>query len=50
MVFTLGFIWVQQVIEVYKRRDMGEGPTFRKRKKNRASCEECRGTMAASYL
>ena len=45
-----GFIWGQHKVEVYKRRDAGEGPTFRKRKRTRVSCKEYGGTMAASSL
>ena len=29
MVCTMGFVWGQQVVEAYKRRATGYGPTFR---------------------
>ena len=28
IVFTPGFIWGQQVVEAYKRREIGEGVAF----------------------
>ena len=40
----------QQGVEAYKRRAMGEGPTFQERKITSISFEECGGTMAMSSL
>ena len=39
MVCTLGFVWGKQGIVVYKRRETGEGATFREHNKTRVSCE-----------
>ena len=50
MICTPGFIWGHQVVETHKRRDTGEGPIFRERKRTRVNCEECGGEMAASFL
>ena len=47
---TLGFIWGQRGVEVYKRIDKGEGSTFLEMKRTRISFEECGGTMAAYFL
>ena len=41
MVFTLGFIWGQQVTVTYKRGVTGEGDPFWLWKKIRVSCKEC---------
>ena len=50
MICTMGYIWVQQGAEAYKRRATGEGPTFWERKRTRVHCKECGETMAASSL
>ena len=50
MICTPGFIWGQQGVEAYTWIVTGEGTTFQERKRTRGSCEECWGTMAASYL
>ena len=50
MVCTPGLIWGQKEVEEYKRRDMGEGATFREWNKNRVSCKECGATMVSSLL
>ena len=50
MVCTPEFVWGQQVVEAYKQRATGEGPTFWQRKRTRVSCEECGETKAASTL
>ena len=39
MVCTMGFVWVQQVADAYKRQDTVGGPTFRESKRTRVSCE-----------
>ena len=50
MVCPTGFVWVQQGVELYKRRATGEGPTFLEIKRTRVSCKECRGAMTESSL
>ena len=50
VVCTPRFIWVKWRRTAYKRWAMGEGATFRERKKTRVSCNECGVTVAASYL
>ena len=50
MICTPGFVWGQQGDEAYHQGAIGEGPTFRERKKTRISCEMCGGTMVASSL
>ena len=50
MVFTPGFIWVQQGPATYMRRATGEGATFWEIKKTRVICAERRGKMAVSSL
>ena len=50
VVCTKGFIWGHQGDAAYKRRDMGEGGTFRERNRTMVSCEEYGATMAAPPL
>ena len=47
VVCTPGFIWGELA---YKRQVVGEGATFRERKKTRVSCTVCGVTVTASYL
>ena len=46
MICKPGFIWGQHGVNAYKQRAMGEGTTFRERKRTRVSFEECGGKKA----
>ena len=48
MVCTPRFIWGKLEETAYKRRDTGEGATFREWKNTRVGCTMC-GVMVASY-
>ena len=50
MICMPGFIWGQHGVEVYNRRDTGEGPDFQEGKSTRVSCDDCGGTMYAYSL
>ena len=50
MVCTLSYIWGKWSKAAYKRRDTGEGETFRERKQARVICSECGVKVAVSSL
>ena len=50
LVCTPGYIWESCNEAAYKRRDIGEGETFRMGKRARVSCTVCWVTVALSSL